>query len=145
MTVAGKQEKTNGNTSRIETGDEGGNRTRRHEGARAIYIADCLSHGLLHVRSFAERQFHQRRALNALAIHRLNAGDVEEVILVVVGEETFHLRRCHAAEGLGDVDHRIANLWKDVHAHPSNRDKESGDDRNQRDDHSEGATQSCKD
>jgi len=144
VTVARKQEKTNGNTSRIETRDEGWNRTRRHEGASAIYITNRLSHCLLHIRSFAERQFHQSCALNTLAIHRLNACDVEEVILVVVGKKSFHLRGRHAAVGLGDVDHRIANLWKDVHAHPPNRNKESSDDRNQRDDHGERTTQSCE-
>ncbi len=34
----------------------------------------------------------------------LDASDVKEVILVVIGEVTFHLRRVHAAEWLCDVN-----------------------------------------
>ena len=36
----------------------------------------------------------------------VDAVDVEEVVLVVVGDQPFHLRRVHAAVGLGHVDDR---------------------------------------
>ena len=47
----------------------------------------------------------------------LDAGDVEEVVLVVVGQVAFHLQRVHAAIGLCDVDGRDAQGREDVTSH----------------------------
>ncbi len=41
-----------------------------------------------------------------LRLDVLNAGDVEEVVLVVVGKKALHLAGIHAAIGLRDVDLR---------------------------------------
>ena len=68
-----------------------------------------------------EHQLHQSRALDAFALHVIDAGDVEEVILVVISEEAFHLRGIHAAVGLRDVDGRIADLREDVDGHALDR------------------------
>jgi hypothetical protein len=40
-------------------------------------------------------QLHDQSALDVLGLHVLDAGDLEEVILVVVGQATFHLQRIH--------------------------------------------------
>ena len=48
----------------------------------------------------------------------LDAGDVEEVVLVVVDDEPFHLGRIHAAIGLGDIENRYTEIGKDVAGHP---------------------------
>ena len=53
----------------------------------------------------------------------IDSGDVEEVILVIVGEITFHLGRIHAAIGLSHIDRRFAYLRKDVHGHSLNGQK----------------------
>ena len=52
-----------------------------------------------------------------LRLDVLDAVDVEEVILVVVGDEPFHLGRVHAAVGLGDVERRHAEVGEDVARH----------------------------
>ena len=64
----------------------------------------------------------------------LDAGDVEEVILVVVGEEPLHLRRVHAAVGLRDVDGRNAQRRKHILGHvaqPEDRAQGQPQDHNQ--------------
>ena len=101
----------------VEAGDKWRHRSRRHESARAVHVAHGLRHRLRHIRAFVEDQFHQRRALNALAFHAIDAGDVEEMIFVVVREITFHLSRVHAAIGLGHINGRLANFGKDVDRH----------------------------
>ena len=144
MTRTAEKQEADGYAAGIETRDEGRNGTRRHEGACAIHIAHRLPHRLLHVRAFPEGQLHEGCALHALAVHRLNARDVEEVVLVVVGEESFHLRRVHAAIRLCDVDDRIADLRKDVHPHAAYRHEEASDNRDQGYDHGERPTESCE-
>ena len=64
-----------------------------------------------------ELQLDDRRALDGLRFHVLDAGDVEEVILVIVGEVTFHLRRVHAAVRLRDVNGGDAERRKNVARH----------------------------
>ena len=61
--------------------------------------------------------------------------DVEEVVLVVVGQKAFHLRRVHAAVRLADVDHRQVQAGEDVDRHPANRQEASQRDRHQRNHH----------
>ena len=56
-----------------------------------------------------------------LRLDVVDAGDVEEVVLVVVGQKAFHLRRVHAAVGLADVDHRQVQAGEDVDRHLANR------------------------
>ena len=68
-----------------------------------------------------EHQLHQRDALDVLRLDVLDAGDVEEVVLVVVRQVAFHLRRIHAAVRLRDVDRRRAELREDVDLHLPDR------------------------
>ena len=81
------------------------------------HVGDGLGHGRRHVRARVKLQLHQARALNGLGFHMLDAGDVQEMILVVVSEVALHLGRVHAAERLRDVDGGNAERWKDVAAH----------------------------
>jgi hypothetical protein len=68
-----------------------------------------------------EVQLHQRRALHVPRLDVVNAADVQEVVLVVVGQKAFHLRRVHAAVGLADVDHRQVQAGEDVDFHPQGK------------------------
>ena len=95
----------------VEPGDERRDGARRHERARAGDVADRLGHRLGHVGAGMEEQLHQGHALDVAALDVVDAGDVEEVVLVIVGEQPFHLRRVHAAVGLGDVDDRAGSGW----------------------------------
>src|SRR5213078_513640 len=87
-----------------------------HEGAGAVDVADDLGHGLGHVGAGVEEQLHQGDALDVAALDVVDAVDVEEVVLVIVGEQPFHLGRVHAAVGLGDVDDGQVEGGEDVHA-----------------------------
>ena len=64
----------------------------------------------------------------------IDSRDVEEVVLVVVGEKTFHLCRVHAAVRLSDIDSGIADLRKDIDRHALDREYRSQRDRDQSDD-----------
>jgi len=89
----------------------------RHEGLRPVDVVDRLRHRLGHVRARMEEELHQGRALHVSRLHVVDAADVEEVVLVVVGEEALHLRRVHAAVGLADVDHGQIEAREDVNFH----------------------------
>ena len=114
---AAEDQLAHGNAAGVETRDERRHGARRHEGAGAVHVADRLRHRLAHVRARMKHQLHQRRALDALAFDVLDAGDVEEVILVVISEIAFHLRRVHAAVGLRHVDRGRAELGENIHRH----------------------------
>jgi hypothetical protein len=53
----------------------------------------------------------------------LDAGDVEEMVLVIVDDEPFHLRRVHAAVGLCHVQHGHPQIREDVPRHAIERQK----------------------
>ena len=53
----------------------------------------------------------------------LDAGDVEEMVLVIVDEKPFHLGRVHAAIGLGDIENRDAEVGENVAGHPLDGEK----------------------
>src|SRR4029077_8391212 len=74
-------------------------------------------HGLGHVGAGVEVELHQGHALDVLRLDVVDAGDVEEVVLVVVGQEPLHLLRVQAAVGLGHVDDRRVQVGKDVDRH----------------------------
>ena len=86
----------------------------------------------------------ERDALDVLALNVLNPRDVEEVILEIVGEITFHLLRVHAAVGLRNVDRRRAEVWKNVHRHASQ--SKEGTERHSYHSHHDGnrSLQGCK-
>jgi hypothetical protein len=77
-----------------------------------------------------EGELEQRRVLDRLRLDALDAVDVEEVVLVVIGDEPFHLRRAHPAIGLRDVDDREIEIGEDVGPHPAD-----GEPRRQRHGH----------
>jgi hypothetical protein len=64
-----------------------------------------------------ELKLHNRSALDGLRFYVFNARDVEEVILVAVGEVALHLGGVHAAERLGDVNRRNAERRKNIARH----------------------------
>src|SRR5439155_12129597 len=84
-----------------------------------IHVANNLGHCMAHICSTMKTQLQERDALDILAFNVLNSGDVEEVILEIVGEVTFHLLRVHAAVGLCNVNRGRAEVWKNVHWHAS--------------------------
>jgi hypothetical protein len=61
-----------------------------------------------------ELELDEPYALDRLAFDMLDAGDVEEVVLVVVDDEPFHLRRVHAAIRLCHIQHGHPQIWEDV-------------------------------
>src|SRR5204863_9639311 len=102
-----------GDAAGVESRDEWRHRAGRHERAGAGDVAHRLSHRGGHIRALMENKLEKGLARDTSAFHVINAGDVEEVILVVVRQISFHLLRVHAAVRLRDIDHRIADLWKD--------------------------------
>ena len=60
----------------------------------------------------------------------LYAGDVEEVVLVVIGQVAFHLCGVHAAIGLSHVDGGNTHRGKNVARHLSQREKRRQHDGN---------------
>src|SRR3977135_531911 len=59
----------------------------------------------------------QPDALDRFAFDMLDAGDVEEVVLIIVDDEAFHLRRVHPAVRLGHIQHGHPQIWEDVPRH----------------------------
>ena len=116
--LAREDEIAHGHAAGVEPGDEGRDGARRHERAGAGDVADRLGHRLGHVGAGVEEELHDRHALDVAALDVMDARDVEEVILVVVGEQPLHLGRVHAAVGLGHVDHRQVQVREDVDRHP---------------------------
>ena len=64
-----------------------------------------------------KREFQQSHVLDGFRFHGLNAGNVEEVIFVVVDEIAFHLRRRHSPVRLRDIDHRQIQVREDIDGH----------------------------
>ena len=115
--LRGEDEIAHWDAARIKPRDESARRTQRHEGARAVHIRDRFRERGGHVRAGMKLELHDRSALDVLGLHVLDAGDVEEVVLVVVGQVAFHLQRVHAAIGLRDVDGRDAQGGEDIAGH----------------------------
>ena len=82
-----------------------------------------------------ELQLHDRGALDRLRLDVLDAGDIEEVILVVVRQVAFHLRRVHSAVRLRDVDRRYSERRKNIARHALQREQGAEHDGDHGDDH----------
>ena len=121
--VAPEDEIADRHRARVEPHDERSDGARRHEGARAVHVADRLRERLGHVGAGVERQLQQRRVLNRLRFDALDAVDVEEVVLVVVGDVPLHLRRAHAAVRLRHVDDGQIQVGEDVGPHPADGER----------------------
>ena len=48
----------------------------------------------------------------------MDTADVQEVVLVVVGQKSFHLSWVHAPVRLADIDHWKVEFRENVHFHP---------------------------
>ena len=70
-----------------------------------------------------ELELDERDALDRLAFDMLDSGDVEEVELVVIGDEPFHLRRVEPAVRLRHVEHGHPQIGEDVPRHAIERQK----------------------
>src|SRR5439155_16182655 len=124
-----------GNAAGVESRDKRRHSSGRHEGAGAGDVAHRLPHRLRHIHALMEDKLEQSLAWYTSAFHVIDTGDVDEVIFVVVRQISFHLLRVHAAIWLRNIDHRIADLWKDIHRHSldgqygtkRNRDKRNHD------------------
>ena len=112
----------------VEAHDERRDGPRRHECAGPGDVADRLGHRLRHVGARVEKQLHQGDALDVLRLDVVDAVDVEEVVLVVVGEQPLHLGRVHAAVRLGDVDDGQIQVREDVDGHAVNGQAAAQDD-----------------
>src|SRR5438445_4652817 len=64
-----------------------------------------------------ELQFDDRRALNGLGLDVLDAGDIQEMVFVIISEITFHLGGVHAAIRLRDVNRRNAESRENIARH----------------------------
>src|SRR4030095_12667644 len=103
--------------ARVEAHHERIDRAGRHESLRTFDVRDHLRQRLAHVRARMEEELEQRDVLDRARFDMLNAGDVEEVILVIRREKALHLRRVHPAVRLRDVDHRQIEVREDVYGH----------------------------
>src|SRR6266702_913087 len=83
---------------------KGGTVPGGHERAGPVHVGHRFRHRLGHVSAGIGLEFDDRRALDGLGFDVLDAGDVEEMILVVIGEITFHLGRVHSAVRLRHVN-----------------------------------------
>jgi hypothetical protein len=64
-----------------------------------------------------ELELDQPYPLDRFAFDVFDAGDVEEVVLIIVNDEPFHLRRVHAAVRLGHIQDGHPEIWEDVPGH----------------------------
>src|SRR6266853_5393748 len=117
-----KDEIPDRDTAGVKPHDERRDRSRWHERTRAIHIADRLRHRLAHVRAGMKRQLQQADVLDGFRFHSLYAGDVEEVILVVVDKVPFHLRGRYSAVRLRHIDHRQIQVRENIDGHPRERE-----------------------
>ena len=69
-----------------------------------------------------EHDLHQSHALDVFGFHVFDACDVKEVVLVVVRQVAFHLRRIHAAVRLRHENSGRAQLRENVDGHPAQRE-----------------------
>ena len=136
--VAGEDQVADGDAARVEAHDEGRHGPRRHEGPGPVGVVDGLRHRLGHVGPRMELQLDERHPLDRLGLHVLDAGHVEEVVLVVVGQEPFHLGGIHPSVGLGDVEDRDAEVREDVAGHHAQRGDTGQDDGDHGDDDRQG-------
>ena len=83
----------------------------------------------------------QSCALDRAGLHVLDSGEVQEVVLVEVGEVTFHLGGVHAPVRLSDVEGGDAKRGKDVLRHLLNREPSAEQERDHQHDDGDGPSQ----
>jgi hypothetical protein len=97
-----------GHVAGIEAHDEGGQGSRWHERPCPVGVVDGLGECLGHIGARVELKLDERDTLDRFRLDVLNARDVEEVVLVVIGEVAFHLCGVHPSIGLGHVNRGYA-------------------------------------
>src|SRR5258706_12043358 len=70
-----------------------------------------------------ELELDQRYALDRFAFDMFDAGNIEEMLFVIVDDEPFHLRRIKAAIRLRDGDGWHPEIREDVPRHATDRQK----------------------
>ena len=98
----------------VEAHHERRDRAGRHEGAGTVHLGDRLGHRLRHIRARVELELHDRSTLDRLRLHVLDARDVEEVVLVAVGQVALHLGWIHTAVRLRHIDRGNPERREDV-------------------------------
>src|SRR5712672_2682049 len=119
--LAREHEVAHRHAATVEPHHERRHGSRGHEGAGAVDVGDRLRRGLRHVGAGMELELDQPYALDRFAFDVLDAGDVEEVILIIVDDEPFHLRRVHAAVWLRHIQDGNSEIWEDVPRHSIDR------------------------
>src|SRR5438046_3080909 len=87
--------------------------------ARAVHVGDRLRERLRHVGAGMKGELEHPGVLDRLRFDALDAVDIQEVVLVVIHDVPFHLRRAHAAVGLRHVNHGQVEVGKNIGAHPA--------------------------
>ncbi len=113
--LAGEDEVADWNATPVEPHYEWRHGSRGHEGPGAVDVGDRLRRGLRHVGAGMELELDQPDALDRFAFDMLDAGDVEEVVLIIVDDEPFHLRR--------DIQDGHPEIREDVPRHSIDRQK----------------------
>ena len=139
--LAREDELTDRHATGVETHDERRYGAGRHHGASTVHVADGLAHGLRHVRPGVELELHDRRALDVLGFDVFDAGDVKEVVFVIIRQEAFHLAGFHPAKRLGDVDRRDVQGWEHVLGHAVQAEEGGERQGHDRDDQGDRSTQ----
>src|SRR5882757_1219428 len=121
--LAREDEVADWNAASVEPHHEWRHRSRGHERPGAVDVADRLRRGLRHVGAGMELELDQPDALDRFAFDMLDAGDVKEVVFIVVDDEPFHLRRVHAAVRLGHIQDGHPKIREDVPRHAIDREK----------------------
>ncbi len=68
-----------------------------------------------------EKDLHLGESLNIARLDVMNAADVQEMVLVMKGEQAFHLRRIHTPIGLDHVNDRLIQVREDIDLHTAER------------------------
>ena len=85
-----------------------------------------------HVSAWIELKLDQCRRLDVLGFDVLDAGDVEKMVFVIIGDVAFHLGRIHAAIRLHDIDRGDAQTRKNIPGHFDDRHQRSQHERDRR-------------
>ena len=127
--------------ARVKSGDKGRHGPGWHKSTGPIDITHHLRHRLAHIRAFVEFYFEDRSALNTPGLYILYPRNVEEMILIIGGDKTFHLLRRQPPIRLGDIHGRQPQLWENIYFGMADGKPGEKDDGQDGDQHRDGMTQ----
>jgi len=107
--LAGEDESPTGNAATVETASRKAARFLGHEGA--VDVPDRLRRGLRHMWTGMQLELISPPPWIDLLFDMLDAGDVEEVVLIIMSKP-FHLRRVDAGVRLGHIQDRHPDLGR---------------------------------